>query len=103
MKLEPGIDKEVVWEAPGTGRSLWPVAVRAGQFIFLSGMLPVDSSTGCIVHGSIDERSLLTGAAAGRITNQVSFLYEHLDQVLRFLGSSKEKILLINGWLADFR
>jgi enamine deaminase RidA (YjgF/YER057c/UK114 family) len=94
------------------GRGVWPLAVRAGQFLFLSGQLPVDPATGRMIAGYADvpaegrwleTGSLLVDAQEERMAAQMWWLYHQIGATLERLGSSLDAVLLINGWLADFR
>jgi 2-iminobutanoate/2-iminopropanoate deaminase len=95
---------------PGPGR--WPLAVRAGQFLFLSGQLPFEPTTGQLVAGYDDlppegrwprTGSLLVDGQEGPMAAQVWWIYDRISSTLRQLGSSLEDVLLLTGWLADFR
>ncbi|MCS6883839.1 MAG: RidA family protein [Acidobacteriota bacterium] len=62
-------------------------AVRAGGFIFLSGQIPLDPSTGSLVEGGIDvqaERVLL-----------------NIKAILESAGSSLEKVVKTTIYLTD--
>jgi 2-iminobutanoate/2-iminopropanoate deaminase len=94
------------------GAGPWPLAVRAGQFLFLSGQLPVESATGRLIAGYADvpaegrwleTGSLLVDAQEGPLAAQVWWLYHEIGATLERLGSSLDDVLLLNGWLADFR
>ena len=95
---------------PGPGR--WPLAVRAGQFLFLSGQLPIDPTTGQLVAGYDDlppegrwtqTGSLLVDSQEGAMAAQVWWTYDRIGSTLRQLGSSLDDVLLLTGWLGDFR
>jgi 2-iminobutanoate/2-iminopropanoate deaminase len=95
---------------PGTGR--WPLAVRAGQFLFLSGQLPVDPATGRLIADYDDlpsggcwtrTDSLLVDGLEGPMAAQVWWTYNQIAATLQGLDSSLADVLLLTGWLADFR
>ncbi len=95
---------------PGPGR--WPLAVRAGQFLFLSAQVPVDPASGRLVAGYDDlppaghwprSGSLLVDALEEPLAAQVWWLYDRLGTALARLGSSAGAILLLSGWVTDFR
>ncbi|HEY7067480.1 MAG TPA: RidA family protein [Chloroflexota bacterium] len=95
---------------PGPGR--WPLAVRAGQLLFLSGQVPVEPNTVDLITG-YDELpppgqwprtgSLLVDALEERMAAQVWWLYDRIGASLGQLGSSAADILLLSGWVTDFR
>lgn len=94
----------------GPGR--WPLAVRAGQFLFLSGQVPVDEATGKLIAGYEDlppagrwpeTGSLLVDALEEPMAAPVWWLYDRLGTTLERLGSSAGGILLLSGWVTDFR
>jgi enamine deaminase RidA (YjgF/YER057c/UK114 family) len=94
----------------GTGP--WPLAVRADQFLFLSGQLPVEPATGRLIAGYSDvppegrwleTGSLLVDAQEAPLAAQVWWLYHEIGATLERLGSSLDNVLLLNGWVADFR
>jgi 2-iminobutanoate/2-iminopropanoate deaminase len=63
--------------------------IRAGGFLFASGQIPLNPSTGELVRGSIEEQ-----------TRQV---LENLKQVLAAGGSSLEKVVKTTVFLSDLR
>jgi 2-iminobutanoate/2-iminopropanoate deaminase len=94
----------------GPGR--WPLAVRAGQFLFLSGQVPIEPTTGRLIAGYDDipptgrwpaTGSLLVDALEAPMAAQVSWLYDRIGTTLGRLGSSAGGILLLSGWVTDFR
>jgi len=64
-------------------------AIRAGGFLFASGQIPLNPSTGQLVRGSIEEQ-----------TRQV---LENLKQVLAAAGSSLEKVVRTTVFLSDLK
>ena len=64
-------------------------AVRAGDFLFVTGQLAEDPATGEVVKGSIEEQ-----------THQVM---KNLKQVLDHAGSSFEKAVMVRIFVTDFR
>jgi 2-iminobutanoate/2-iminopropanoate deaminase len=64
-------------------------AVRAGEFLFVTGQLAQDPQTGTIVRGPIEEQ-----------TQQVM---ENLKRVLEFAGSSFERVTMVRIFLTDIR
>lgn len=95
---------------PGLGP--WPLAVRAGPFLFLSGLLPRDPATGRLIAGYDDlppagrwprTGSVLVDAIEGPLAAQCWWLYDQIGRVLADLGSSRAAVLRLTGWLTDFR
>jgi 2-iminobutanoate/2-iminopropanoate deaminase len=64
-------------------------AVRAGDFLFVTGQLAEDPTTGKVVKGSIDEQ-----------TKQVM---ENLALVLNHAGSAFNKVVMARIFVTDFR
>lgn len=96
--------KQLLWEEEGSRTSPWPAAVVADPFVFISGILPVDPESGRVLSGRDESKgSSLGWAGTARISAQITFLYDRIQAILRRLGASQDDILLINGWLADFR
>ena len=62
-------------------------AVRVGQFVFLSGQIPLDPATGNIVEGDI--------------TVQTRRVMENLGAVLRAAGASFAEVVKTTIFLAD--
>lgn len=62
-------------------------AVKAGDFLYTSGQIPVNPATGEVVQGGIEEQ-----------TRQVM---ENLGEVLKAAGSSYEKAVKTTCFLAD--
>jgi 2-iminobutanoate/2-iminopropanoate deaminase len=94
----------------GPGR--WPLAVRAGQLLFLSGQVPVEPTTGRLIAGYDDlppsgrwpaSGNLLVDALEEPMAAQVWWLYDRVGATLEQLGSSAGAILLLSGWVTDFR
>src|SRR5262249_2223308 len=52
---------------------------------------------------SLQTGSLLVDSLEGPMAAQAWFTYERIGEILAGLGSSKEAILLVGGWLTDFR
>jgi 2-iminobutanoate/2-iminopropanoate deaminase len=63
-------------------------AVQAGGFLFLSGVLPVDT----------DGRPL-----AGTIGEEAEAVLQHIQRVLESLGASLTSVVRATIWLADLR
>jgi 2-iminobutanoate/2-iminopropanoate deaminase len=63
-------------------------AVRAGEFLFVTGQLPADPATGKLVSGSITEQ-----------THQVM---RNLQAVLRGAGSSLSRVAFARVYLVNF-
>ena len=61
--------------------------IRVGEYIFLSGMVPVDTQTG--------ERSL------GPIAEQVRITLSNMQHTLESAGSSLERVVRVHVVLAD--
>ncbi|MBD2260504.1 Rid family detoxifying hydrolase [Pseudanabaena sp. FACHB-2040] len=64
-------------------------AVRAGDFLFVTGQLAEDPETGKVIKGSLEEQ-----------TRQVM---ENLKLVLSHAGSSLEKVVMARIFVTDFR
>ncbi|MBD0337286.1 MAG: RidA family protein [Cyanobacteria bacterium Co-bin13] len=64
-------------------------AVRAGDFLFVTGQLAEDPVTGKVIKGSLEEQ-----------TRQVM---ENLKLVLSHAGSSLEKVVMARIFVTDFR
>jgi enamine deaminase RidA (YjgF/YER057c/UK114 family) len=110
MPGEASVIEGEIERVRGPGR--WPLAVRAGQFLFLSGQLPVDPDTGLTIAGYADvpregratqTTSLLVDGQEGPMAAQVWWVYDRIGQTLRQQGSSLDDVLLLTGWLTDFR
>ena len=61
--------------------------IRVGDYIFLSGMVPIDPQTGERSHGPIDE--------------QVRVTLSNMRHILESAGSSLERVLRVHVVLAD--
>ena len=64
-------------------------AVRAGDFLFVTGQLAEDPATGKVVKGSIDE--------------QTKRVMENLALVLNHAGSGFNKVVMARIFVTDFR
>ncbi|MEL6469354.1 MAG: RidA family protein [Cyanobacteria bacterium J06623_4] len=64
-------------------------AVRAGDFLFVTGQLSEDPDTGDVIKGSIEEQ-----------TEQVM---DNLQRVLSHAGTSFEKVVMSRIFVTDFR
>ena len=62
-------------------------AVKVGEFIFVSGQLPIDPSTGKLVGGDIE--------------NQTRQCLENLKSILEAAGSSLDKTVKVTVFLKD--
>lgn len=62
-------------------------AIRAGDFLFLSGQIPLDPSTGQLVEGSIED--------------QTHRVLRNLGAILAAAGASFEDVVKTNVYLAD--
>jgi 2-iminobutanoate/2-iminopropanoate deaminase len=76
---------------PGTLPPVAPYshAVRAGDFLFVTGQLAEDPKTGEVVCGSIEEQ-----------TQQVM---ENLKMVLTYAGTSFDRVAMARIFITDFR
>ena len=62
-------------------------AIRAGQFLFVSGQVPIDPSTGELV--------------AGSIAHQTRRVLENIGEILKAAGSSFQQVVKTTVYLAD--
>ena len=62
-------------------------AVRAGQFLFLSGQVPIDAATGTLVDGDIEV--------------QTHCLMRNIGEILKTAGTSYHSIVRTTVFLAD--
>jgi 2-iminobutanoate/2-iminopropanoate deaminase len=73
-------------EAPGA-IGPYSQAIRAGDFVFVSGQIPLDPATGALV--------------AGGITEQTHRVLKNLDAILRAAGTSFNRVVKTTVYLAD--
>jgi 2-iminobutanoate/2-iminopropanoate deaminase len=75
--------------APGAPAAIGPYsqAIKAGDFLFLSGQIPLDPATGKLVEGSIGEQ-----------THQV---LRNLEAILKSAGASFGHVVKTTVYLAD--
>jgi len=62
-------------------------AIRAGQFLFVSGQVPIDPATGQLVPGSIGDQT-------GRVL-------QNIGEILKAGGASFERVVRTTVYLAD--
>ena len=62
-------------------------AVRAGEFVFLSGQIPLDPATGELVGGDIDA--------------QIAQVFANLEAVVRAAGGSLDDLVRLGVFLTD--
>ena len=62
-------------------------AIRAGQFLFVSGQVPIDPKTGSLVDGSI--------------ADQASRAFENIGAILAAAGASFQHVVRTTVYLAD--
>src|SRR5712691_6769780 len=62
-------------------------AIRAGQFLFVSGQVPIDPSTGELV--------------AGGIADQTRRALQNIGEILKAAGSSFQQVVRTTVYLAD--
>ncbi|MBD2314939.1 RidA family protein [Desertifilum sp. FACHB-1129] len=67
----------------------FPHAIRAGDFLFVTGQLAEDPNTGEVIVGPIDE--------------QVRRVMDNLQLVLNHAGASLEKAVMARIFITDFR
>jgi len=74
---------------PGAPQAVGPYsqAIRAGSFLFVSGQIAIDPSTGQVV--------------AGDIGVQTRRVMENLGEILKAAGSSFEQVVRTTVYLAD--
>ena len=82
------MEKEVI-SSPGAPKAVGPYsqAVRAGDWIYVSGQIPLDPETGRLVEGDIEiqtERAL-----------------DNLREILEAAGSRLEKVVKVSVYLKD--
>ncbi len=73
-------------EAPGA-IGPYSQAIRAGDFVFISGQIPLDPATGALVDGGI--------------TEQTHRVLKNLDAILRAAGASFNSVVKTTVYLAD--
>jgi 2-iminobutanoate/2-iminopropanoate deaminase len=73
-------------EAPGA-IGPYSQAIRAGDFVFISGQIPLDPATGALVDGGI--------------TEQTYRVLKNLDAILRAAGASFNSVVKTTVYLAD--
>lgn len=64
-------------------------AVRAGDFLFVTGQLPEDPDTGDLLQGSIEQ--------------QATRVMDNLQLVLEHAGTSFQKVVMARIFVTDFR
>jgi len=93
---DSGIQKEIISTpaapVPTTAESQ---AVRAGDFVFASALLPTDFQTGIAPQVRIDPNFPRSGSA---IDNQTRFLLSNLAAILHAAGSSLEKVVKVGAY-----
>jgi len=62
-------------------------AIRAGQFLFVSGQVPIDPGTGELVHGSIGD--------------QTARVLQNIGEILKAGGASFPQVVRTTVYLAD--
>ena len=62
-------------------------AIRAGQFLFVSGQVPIDPATGELVHGSIGD--------------QARRALQNIGEILKAGGASFQQVVRTTVYLAD--
>lgn len=62
-------------------------AVRAGDFLFLSGQVPVDSETGAVLGNDV--------------ATQTYAVIDRIEQLLAHAGSSLRDVVSVTAYLAD--
>jgi 2-iminobutanoate/2-iminopropanoate deaminase len=74
---------------PGAPRAVGPYsqAIRAGSFLFVSGQIAIDPSTGQVVAGDIGVQTRRT--------------MENVGEILRAAGSSLDQVVRTTVYLAD--
>jgi 2-iminobutanoate/2-iminopropanoate deaminase len=82
MPIEP-ISTEKAPKAIGP----YSQAIRAGQFIFLSGQIPIDSKTNQLLAGTIEEQTVL--------------VLKNARQVLKAAGASLANVVKTTIFLSD--
>jgi 2-iminobutanoate/2-iminopropanoate deaminase len=61
--------------------------IRAGQFLFVSGQVPIDPETGALVQGSISD--------------QTSRVFQNIGEILKAGGASFQHVVRTTVYLAD--
>ena len=61
--------------------------IRAGQFLFVSGQVPIDPQTGALVQGSIGD--------------QTSRVFRNIGEILKAGGASFQHVVRTTVYLAD--
>jgi 2-iminobutanoate/2-iminopropanoate deaminase len=61
--------------------------IRAGQFLFVSGQVPIDPQTGALVQGNISD--------------QTSRVFQNIGEILKAGGASFQHVVRTTVYLAD--
>jgi 2-iminobutanoate/2-iminopropanoate deaminase len=61
--------------------------IRAGQFLFVSGQVPIDPQTGALVQGNISD--------------QTSRVFQNIGEILKAGGASLQHVVRTTVYLAD--
>lgn len=62
-------------------------AIRAGQFLFVSGQVPIDPQTGALVQGTIGD--------------QARRVFQNIGEILKAGGASFQQVVCTTVYLAD--
>ena len=79
-------------EAPGAPKAIGPYspALRAGNFLFLSGQIPIDPATGAFVEGGIGAQTEQVMRNIGALLDAAGAGFEHVVRTTVFLADMNE-------------
>ena len=65
-------------------------AIRAGDWIYLSGQIPIDPNNNQVVRGTIEEQTELVLTNAQRVLEAAGASFEHVVKVTLFIANMEE-------------
>ena len=78
--------------APGAPKAIGPYspAIRAGNFLFLSGQIPIDPASGALVDGGISAQTEQVMRNIGALLEAAGAGFEHVVRTTVFLADINE-------------
>ena len=78
--------------APGAPKAIGPYspAIRAGNFLFLSGQIPIDPASGALVDGGIGAQTEQVMRNIGALLEAAGAGFEHVVRTTVFLADMNE-------------